>query len=151
MGAPKGNKYAIGNKGGRPLKFKTVKEMQVKIDEYFKSCHRKIYILKTGEFLQDPETDEYIYERFKAFTISGLCYCLDIDTETLTNYGKKEEFFETIMRARRKIKAFKHEALYTKEMGKGAEFDFACNDGWKKTDKIEHSGNLIIEEIKYTK
>jgi len=151
MGAPKGNKYAIGNKGGRPLKFKTVEELQKKIDEYFKSCLKKVYIKKTGDFLRDPETDEYIYENCRPLTISGLAECLNVHSETLTNYENRNEYFETIMRARAKIDTFKHEALYYKDSATGAKFDLSCNSGWTDTSKIEHAGNLTIEEIKYTK
>lgn len=35
MSAPKGNKFALGNVGGRPQKYKTVKELWAKADEYF--------------------------------------------------------------------------------------------------------------------
>ena len=36
--APKGNQYAVGNKGGRPPIFKTVQELDQAINEYFESC-----------------------------------------------------------------------------------------------------------------
>ena len=35
MGAPKGSKNALGNKGGRPLKYKTPEELETAIDKYF--------------------------------------------------------------------------------------------------------------------
>lgn len=35
MGAPKGNKYAIGNRGGKPPKFKTPEALAKAIDSYF--------------------------------------------------------------------------------------------------------------------
>ena len=34
MAAPKGNLFALGNNGGRPPKYKTAKEIEVKISEY---------------------------------------------------------------------------------------------------------------------
>jgi hypothetical protein len=139
------------NKGGRPLKFKSPEELQKKIDEYFRSCYKKVYNKKTGEFLQDPETGEYFYENCRPLTIQGLCLHLKCDSETLTNYGNKPEFFETIMHTKKRIETFKVEALYNKDMMKGAKFDLSCNYGWTDTSKIEHAGNLTIEEIKYTK
>lgn len=38
MGAPKNNKFAVGNKGGRPPKFKTPKELEEVIELYIEDC-----------------------------------------------------------------------------------------------------------------
>ena len=35
MAAPKGNLFALGNNGGQPPKYKTAKEIEVKIAAYF--------------------------------------------------------------------------------------------------------------------
>ena len=35
MAAPKGNKNAIGNNGGRPALYNSIEDLQLKIDEYF--------------------------------------------------------------------------------------------------------------------
>ena len=60
------------NKGGRPLKFKSVEELEKKINAYF-----------------DDENN-------KPYTICDLCVWLDCDRQTLLNYQEKEEFFDTI-------------------------------------------------------
>ena len=67
---------------GRPLKFKTVKELSTKIDAYFKMCD----------------------EKEKPYTVAGLALFLDVDTDTIRNYEKKsDDFFGTIKRAKQKI------------------------------------------------
>ena len=69
------------NKGGRPLKFKSVEELEKKINAYFYD------------------------ENNKPYTICDLCVWLDCDRQTLLNYQEKEEFFDTIKRAKTRIEA----------------------------------------------
>lgn len=38
MAAPKGNKYALGNTGGHPPKFKSVEELAAKVNDFFEYC-----------------------------------------------------------------------------------------------------------------
>ena len=65
--------------GGRPRKYKTPEEMQIKVDEYFRK-HRS-----------SP-------------TLAGLSLYLDFaDYQSILDYGKKDEFTATISRARRRI------------------------------------------------
>lgn len=66
---------------GRPLIFKTKEELEVLIDAYFKHC---------------DEIGEY-------YTMSGLADYLDIDRITLIRYGERDEFCNTIKRAKRKV------------------------------------------------
>ena len=86
------------NKVGRPLLFKTVKEVEDKINEYFNYCDNRLingYDNKTNE--------QFAYISPEPYTMSGLAYYLGIDRKTLLNYSKKEEFFPTIKRARNKV------------------------------------------------
>ena len=66
---------------GRPLIFKTKEELEVLIDAYFKHC---------------DEIGEY-------YTMSGLADYLDIDRITLIRYGERDEFCNTIKKAKRKV------------------------------------------------
>lgn len=98
MPAPKGNKFALGNKG-RSKKFKSSKELQEKIDEYF---HKQdtFYIEEVvgGDIRQILKP--------KPYTIEGLCILLDCDRQTLLNYEKQkgyEEFFDVLRKAKRKV------------------------------------------------
>lgn len=97
------------NKGGRPLKFKTPEELEEKIAQYFSNT---------------PE-DEWM--------ITGLAVHLDTDRSTLMEYQRRDEFSNTIKRAKSKI-----EMGYEKRGLKvGNAFDIfrLKNMGW--TDKQE--------------
>lgn len=65
MAAPKGNKFALGNTGGRPPYFKTVEEMEKKITAYFNYCRQyKEKLTITGltlylGFCQRSALDDY--------------------------------------------------------------------------------------------
>jgi hypothetical protein len=104
---------------GRPLKFKTVEELQKKIEEYFNIT---------------PQEE---------LTITGLALHLDTSRETLCNYEKKDEFFDTIKRSKLMI-----ENAYEKRLIKrgGAGDIFALkNFGWRdKTETDITSGNKPI-------
>ena len=69
------------NKVGRPMKFKSVEELQTKIDNYFKECN----------------------ENNEIYTVTGLAMALDTDRQTLVNYSNREEYFDTIKKAKQKI------------------------------------------------
>ncbi|BDF57503.1 hypothetical protein CE91St36_03200 [Christensenellaceae bacterium] len=105
------------NKGGRPLKFKSAKDLEKKIGEYFDRCEKK----------------------GMPFTMSGLANGLDVDRKTLLNYGEREEFFPTIKRARQKVEQWWEERL-ANPAATGAIFNLKNNFDWK--DKTEQSINV---------
>ena len=41
MAAPVGNKYALGNNGGRPRIYNTPEELEKKIQDYFNHCDQE--------------------------------------------------------------------------------------------------------------
>jgi hypothetical protein len=101
---------------GRPLKFKSVKELQKKIDAYFACCE------KDGEPL----------------TITGLALALDTSRETLMEYGEREEFVDTIKKAKLKIEhAYE---LRNIKRGNAGDIFALKNFGWK--DKTESDVTL---------
>lgn len=67
------------NKVGRPLKFKTVKELQDKIDVYLETTPKQ------------------------EWTITGLALALDTYRQTLLNYEEKDEYLDTIKKAKQMI------------------------------------------------
>ena len=104
MPAPKGNKFAVGNKGTEK-KF-TPEQWQKKIDEYFSFCDNnplfKNEALKSGdragEIIRIPAARPYLIE--------GLCNYANIHPQTFYNYLEKEgyeEYFEITARARNRI------------------------------------------------
>ena len=89
-----------------------------------------------------------IKTQVRPYTISGLADALDMSRQSLLNYSKKEEFFDTITRAKRKCEVYAEEQLFDKNGVNGAKFSLANNfEGWKEKQEIEHSGSLKLEDV----
>lgn len=117
------------NKVGKPLKFESVEELQNMIDDYFESClnqHRDI---------------------IRPYTISGLALALNTSRQTLINYENKDEYFDTIKRAKLRCENFAEESLFTSKQTAGVIFNMVNNYGWKNKQEQEHSGELKIPQI----
>ena len=108
---------------GRPLKYKSVKDMQKDIDKYFAECD----------------------EKQKPYTVSGLAYALGTTRRTLLDYEEKDEYTHTIKSAKAKIERFNEEALYNKDISTtGVIFNLKNNYGWKDKQEIEAEINSDI-------
>lgn len=105
---------------GRPKAYKEVEEMKKKINKYFEECDKK----------QEP------------YTITGLCIALDICRDTLSEYIKKEEFSDTIKKAKLKVENYLERHLITDSSTTGIIFNLKNNFGWSDKQQIEHSGNI---------
>ena len=114
------NKGKPSNAGRKPI-FKSVDELKKLIENYFDDC-------KTRE--RPP-------------TIAGLAYWLDVDRQTIYNYGKKDEFFGTIKRARDRIIMNIEEELVVK--GNSGTIFLAKNYGYTDKQEVEHSGGIDIK------
>lgn len=126
MGAPIGNLFALGNKGGRPAFFDTPEELKKRIVEYFES-----YLPKKDGNPPDPALG------FKP-TVSGLGLWLGFsDRRSFYNYADrkkdKEEFAHIVKKAIYYIE-MQYEQLLESKGATGAIFALK-NMGWK--DKIE--------------
>lgn len=104
---------------GRPLKFKNKEELENAIEQYFLSC-------------EDPEKPGF-YSR--PLTITSLAVYLDTSRETLLDYQEKDEFSDTIKKAKQRIHAWTEEQLYRNTQVTGVIFNLKNNYGWK--DKTE--------------
>ena len=77
------------NVGGRPPNFKTVKELQDKINQYIENPPVKASVVG-GEIVDVP-----------TITITGLCWFLGFESrQSFYDYGKTKRFSYTIKRAR---------------------------------------------------
>jgi len=130
------------NKIGRPLKFKSVKELQTAIDAYFKKCDGRIvevFDKNSGSVvkLNNPEP----------YTVSGLAMALDCDRVTLLNYEKKDkEFFSTIKRAKSKIEYCVERGSL--ESGKPVGYIFNLKNNFKQwKDKTESDVNMNSKSV----
>ena len=99
----------MSHPGGRPIKFKSLEELQESIEEYF---------TKTPVEIQ---------------CITGLAVHLKTSRQTLMNYESKEEYFDAIKDAKDRIE-FSYELRNIKR-GVAGDIVALKNFGW--TDKIE--------------
>jgi len=121
---------------GRPKKYKTPKELEVVINQYFDDVE-----CETSAWVEDLDKDgNSIYDYVP--TISGLAYHLDIATETLRRYENDDEFSATIKKAKQKVEMFLERKLYGQNVT-GTIFNLKNNFGWK--DKREHDVNAKVD------
>lgn len=107
---------------GRPLKY-TPEELTKKTNEYFKMCD----------------------EKEKPYTISGLCLYLDTTRETIREYELREEFVDTIKRAKQRVENYVEEySLIGKLNPTVSIFNLKNNFNWK--DKTEIDNNVKVEK-----
>ena len=92
MAAPKGNKYAIGNNGGKPPLYSLPENLQEACDKYFESL----------EGTDVPAT------------ITGLALALGFCTrKSLLDYAEKQEFVNIIKKARLKVECEYEKRLFS--------------------------------------
>lgn len=104
------------NKGGRPLKFETVEELQKAIDEYFNSCN----------------------EETLPITITGLALALNTDRSTLCQYEGRPEYSNTIKQA--KLRVENAYEIRNVKRGNGGDIFALKNFGWVDKKEVENTG-----------
>lgn len=126
------------NKVGRPPMYKSKKEIQEKIDAYFEECKGKVHHNPDGTVATDKYGIPVIVDA-KPPTITGLALALGFTSrQALLNYQAKDEFVDTITRAKSRVECYAEERLYDKDGANGAKFNLANNfDGWKEKKEIE--------------
>jgi hypothetical protein len=130
MAAPKGNKNAIGNEGGRPPFYSNSIELQNKIDEYFNGCPDKKEIVAGNGTV-----------KLSIYTISGLAYYLGFESrQSFYAYEDKVEFSYTIKRARLRIE-MNYEQNLQFNNATGSIFALKNMD-WSDKSEIEHHVNI---------
>lgn len=147
---------------GQPLKFKTVKELEDKIQEYFDSCFEeqwvdedvrdedgnKAYvrvplmpIAKGGYAGSDVIPSIKHYKKkvlIKIPVVSGLAYFLGTSRRTLLNYEEKDDYFHTIKEAKQFIEYCTEEGMINGKINPTAAiFNMKNNWGWK--DEIHNT------------
>lgn len=135
MGVPKYIKDAQKNPVGKPLAFKSPKELQEKIDEYFAYCDNKVKQVYNKEL-----GDHILISNPEPYTVSGLGVWLGVDRHTIVNYGKKEEYFTTIKKARARVEADVERRMNDKEtFTPGLIFNAKNNFGWVDKAEVDHT------------
>ncbi len=130
------------NNGGRPPMYTSKEEIQEKIDKYFAECEGTPLRDEEGEVVFD-KYGEPIMKGEKPLTITGLALALGFNSrQSLLNYQAKEEFFDTITRAKAKVEQYAEERLFDKDGANGAKFSLANNfEGWREKQQIEAEVN----------
>lgn len=112
--------------GGRPPKYTSKEEIEFKINKYFFEC--------------DTNDEPY--------TITGLAIALDMSRQDLINYSKKEEFFDTIKKAKMKCENYLEKKLITEGPATGIIFNLKNNYGWKDKQENVNVGVSYEDYIK---
>ncbi|QAA31235.1 terminase small subunit [Clostridium manihotivorum] len=129
-----------GKGGGKPLKWKSPKELQNKIDEYFK----------------------WAENNKKHVSVTGLAWWLRCDRSTLLNYENAEEngwlnrlnyetkmkYVSAIKEAKLRIEAEYEDRLFYKNSVTGAIFTLKNNYGWVDKQEIVNTDNNINITLK---
>ncbi|MGX4584047.1 terminase small subunit [Paenibacillus chitinolyticus] len=143
--AEKKVKKKTNNAVGRPLKFQSVGELEVRIMEYFNSCYEEEWIemLVDDETVWRPRLDRFgipMRKQVRPFTISGLAVYLGTTRQTLLNYEEKDEFFDTIKYAKAKIENYTEEQLFNSQAKNmtGIIFNLKNNyDQWSDKQEVD--------------
>jgi len=102
-------------KVGRPLKWATVEELQLQVNKYFEDT---------------PEP---------RWTITGLALALNTDRQTLINYSEREEYFDTINKA--KLMVENAYEIDLREKGHAGNIFALKNFGWKDKTEVDATIN----------
>lgn len=103
----------------RPLKFTSNKKLQQSVDAYFEDCE----------------------SNGRPLTISGLAIALDTTRQTLIDYETREEFSDTIKKAKLRIENWTEEQLFTSSKTAGIIFNLTNNFGWSNKLKEKQQVN----------
>lgn len=141
----------------RPLKFKDAKALQKAIDAYFAECivddwedvpardkNGKHILDEKGKWKMKPVRVKRVVQ---PITISGLAVALDTSRETLLDYEEKDDFSDTIKKAKEQIKSWTEGKLFGGCHPSGVIFNLKNNWGFKDEQKVEHSGELTQRTV----
>jgi hypothetical protein len=116
--------------GGRPLKFKSVKELSKLIDAYFLKCTHK-------------DGKELPFTEWTPITITGLALALDTTRHTLIDYEEKDEYLHTIKIAKTKVENYAEMKAFGANPA-GAIFALK-NFGWADKLEVDQSTKMEVK------
>ena len=132
----------MGKQVGRPPIYKTVNEIEEKIDTYFKKCEGEILKDDNGKTVLNKFGNPVVVNR-KPPTVTGLALALGFTNRLdLLRYQGKEEFCNTITRAKSMVEQYAEERLFDRDGSNGAQFSLRNNfKGWDADKKNDDSGD----------
>ena len=114
---------------GAPRKYKSVKQMQAAIDDYFKGCKGEP-LISDGVAVTDKNGAPVFFGAHPP-TITGLALALGFTgRQALLDYQARPEFADTVTRAKTKCEEYAETRLYDRDGANGAKFSLGCNFGW---------------------
>lgn len=127
----------------RPLKYKTVAELESAIDAYFEDCKGKPLLDENGRPVLNKFGYPVILDEHPP-TVTGLALALGFSSrQTLLNYQGKKQFVDTITRAKARCEAYAESRLFDRDGARGAQFSLEHNFQWR-TD----NGPLSVSDPK---
>ena len=141
------------NPVGCPPHYKTQKQLQDKIDEYFKYVNGEFKDVAKRDEEGNLYTERICIREPESHSITGLALFLGFDSrQSVYDYEKKGEFSYTIKRARLTVENAYEKALLSRN-STGAIFALK-NFGWTDKQEIDHTTNgqsLVPTPIQFTK
>lgn len=133
----------------RPLKYKTVDELQIAIDKYFKDCEGRPLLGDDGEVIFDKYGNPVIVGA-KPPTVTGLALSLGFNSrQALLNYQAKKKFNDTITRAKSRCEEYAEGRLFDRDGANGAKFSLCYNFKWDAAKQDATGGNNnLLDAIK---
>jgi hypothetical protein len=121
---------------GRPRQYETVEDLEAVIEDYFESC----WVDKVTESTDKEGTCTMSTVRYqqRPYTVTGLALHLNLTRKGLLEYQGREEFSNTITRAKQRVEMGYEETLFSK-FANGASFGLKENFGWKDVQHRSHS------------
>lgn len=130
----------------RPLKYKTVDELQAAIDQYFNACKGEVLLDDKGSVVTDKHGRPIIIDA-EPPTVTGLAFALGFSSrQSLLNYQGRKAFLDTITRAKLRCEAYAEGRLYDRDGSRGAEFSLKYNFRWEEarnTGDLSAKNNLL--------
>jgi hypothetical protein len=124
------------------FKYRTKEALEAAINEYFNKCDGEPLRDENGYLVLDKHGNPMYKTIPEPYTLEGLALHLGVTPQTLCNYAKNEDYFESIEYARMKCLQYAAKRLYDKDGVQGAKF-YAINNskrmgGLEYSEKVEH-------------
>lgn len=134
----------VMNKRGRPLLFETVEALDEAINAYFEDCKPhyemqeswedmprgrggKVHFEDDGVTIKQRLVRRRVFVEGKKPNITSLAVALNTSRQTLLNYAEREDFFDSIKRAKDICEAYANTQLYEGKNVAGVIFDLTNN------------------------
>lgn len=125
------------NHGGMPLKYPSPEGLRTKVEEYFKWVDEENVKRRQQRFTE---------EKFKPYTITGICVFCGLSRENWREYGAREGYEEIIRDAKIKVENYVEEGVLNGKINTiGGIFNLKNNFGW--VDKTEVSVNANNDRL----